>query len=145
MGYADQKYHAHPQITAMDSGTAGTSTASGNNVISTGPTNQALPNFFRRTAVQSVRVYVITAPQTNVSGLVLNFLNGTNTFASVTVGSSTVGSVLTGTMSTAYNTFTSGSGPTLQVTASATAASMTLGVYDVDFDEQTLFVAGTGS
>lgn len=94
MGYSDQKFYSR-NFEDVALGTSGTLTASGSNALAT---TLRLPKFARRTAINKIRVVIAAAPATNVTVTVLNFLNGTATFAVATVGTHTAGEILDATV-----------------------------------------------
>lgn len=138
MGYSDQKYYSRPQIPVITQGTA-TTTASGTNTNSTGFINQSLPKFFRQTDIRSIRIYVTTVPATNLTNVNFIFLNGTNTFATATIGTNTAGSIVDATVTAGSNTFTLGGQPVLLLQGTSTASGMNYGTYDVDFEQREVY------
>lgn len=164
MGYSDQKFYSKETYMAADSTVAtGTITASGaNNVATAFP----LPVETSPRQMVGIRAVVKTAPATNLTNVNMNFLNGTNTFAVVTIGTLTAGQTaigtLTNTASTAVTTQTitassgavttntitsttnwakigSSSAITVTVNGTGTASAQNYGAYELYFDEQLLF------
>lgn len=137
MAYSDFKSvlrYALPMVMAGSYGTATANSTVGANV--SGPT---LPKFFRRCVVTKGQVKVTTAPDDGSTNLKLHFLNGTDTFATVTVTTATANQVLDLTVTSANSTFTASAQPTTKVTGTATASGDANGAYDVIFEVQELY------
>jgi hypothetical protein len=151
-------YDSLQNFVAVVGGTAGTSTAS--STANSNASTFALPKLPYRFAIKRIRVRVVTAPETNLTGCKLAFLNGTDTFAIATIGATAAGTFVDATAvtygggATLYEgtaTFTEISGlvrakelgintlamitgdvqPTVNVLSTATASGMTQGVYDI--------------
>lgn len=134
MSYSDQKFYSRAVRRMVSAGSYGTATASATNGCNgAGPT---LPKLIRRSAVTAVQVRVTTIPDTGSTGAVLQFLNGTNTFATLAVTTASANQVLAGTINTAYNVFDADAQPTTKITGTATASGAANGAYDVDFELQ---------
>lgn len=140
MSYSNQMYDARKQAMVAHAVSFGTTTASSATGANTTPVLY-LPKFERRVQVNKVRMAVTTIPDDGSTALKANFLNGTNTFATVALTTATLGQVLDGTVSTSYNTFTAGVQPTLTVTGTATATADAQGSYHIYFEVQELFAA----
>lgn len=108
-----------------------TATASGH-VVTT--TDQAeMVSFNMPAQVSAVRVKTVTAP--TPTGVTLNFLNGTNTFAVVTPAGA--GTSANATITTTNARFAAGGEPTLTVIGTGTAsAAQVAGVYDIYFETE---------
>jgi hypothetical protein len=108
-----------------------TGTASGHAVTNTDIAR--LPKMFRATQIENIKVVVVTAP--TPTGLGLTFLNGTNTFGTVTVGTHTAGEVLDVTMTSSNANIAGGVEPTVTGLGTTTASAAQVGgVYDVWFE-----------
>jgi hypothetical protein len=133
-------------VSAVSGGTdtyTGTTTGSKNGAYAFRP-------FAVPTNVRNVYVFVKVAPGGGVTNQKFAFLNGTSTFATVTIGTATVSSLLTATMVTpTYGATgtqtnaglfaTAGVQPTMTVTNTNTATASTLGEYLIYFEESELF------
>jgi hypothetical protein len=101
MGFADQKYYARPMndvVHALGAGTATASATDGGNVQYANGAATAILPFERRTAIQKVRVMVVTAPSTNVTGIALSFVANNSAGTAIgTFGKATVGATAAGT------------------------------------------------
>ena len=107
MGYADQKYYSRPLeevLQALAAGTATASSVTGANVQYANSAASAIMPFERRTAIQRIRVMVVTAPSTNVTGIALVFVSNSagtataiGTFATVPIGATGAGTFVDGT------------------------------------------------
>jgi len=160
MGYSDQKYHARPLVNSMlsNGGTATFTTTTAGTGTQTGI--GTFKSYRRRTRINNIRLFTVTAAAANA--LVTDFivLNGTNTVGTLTaapaagtfsdfvmaanvVTTSTVtnsfanGSTGTATITTTttQSIFGTGSAPTLTVVSTATASAQSGGVYVIDFEE----------
>lgn len=138
MSYSNQMYDARSQVMVAHALSFGTTTASSTIGADTTPTLY-LPKFERRTKVNQVRMTVTTIPDAGSTALKANFLNGTDTFATVALTTATAGQVLDGTVSATYNTFTADAQPTLTVTGTSTASGDAQGSYHIYFETQELF------
>lgn len=138
MGYSDQKFYARPLV-ALGAFDLGTSTGAGtaSNSLTQTAAN-VLPAFARRTQVGNVQVECITAPNAAATALVLSFLNGTATFAAVTLTTATVGQVISGVMTAANAIFAAGGQPTEGLIGTFTASGGTAGKYSIQFEQQEL-------
>lgn len=137
MSYSDQKFYSRASRMVADGDAAtGTLTASGSNALTT---SFPMPTFKRRTAVTDVRVIVNTAPATNVTVTTLNFLNGTNTFATVVVSTNAANAEVIGTVTASNGTFTASGTPTVTVVATGTASAQSYGKYEVFFETNELY------
>ena len=169
MGYSDQKYFSHDIDLMADSGylTLTTSTASSTATV-TAPIG--LPAFRAPRRVCAITAVVKTAPTSSLVGPTFVFLNGTNTFATLSaVGTAAVaGATLNGTftntasLSTSTQTITAsnglvttntitsttnwsvlGSGTTATVNAinTSTVSGGVMGAYELWFDTVENFIA----
>src|SRR5579885_1305062 len=104
MAYPDPQFNSPAQEglvgTPNNCVLLGTTTASGANTF-TGTAGSAAGNGVFRfqkwvnpTKVNNIRVYIGTAPASNVTNLTLNFLNGTATVGSAVIGTNTAGQVV---------------------------------------------------
>lgn len=137
--YADQMFYTRSYgLTFIQTATftlAGTGTAVTNS--SAGIAAGSLPQFVRPlTAINKMNVGIVTAPVAGVTGGVLYGLNGTNTFATATIGTNTAGVYVTASINTAFNTFSSASGPTFQFVGTVTSAGTGAGQYAIYTEEQ---------
>lgn len=139
MGYSDQKFYARPLINIVPSADFGTSTGVGtaSNTLAS-PAANPLPTFARRTTVGNIRVQCLAAPNVNATALVMSFLNGTATFATVTLTTATAGQTLSGVMTAPNSTFTAGGQPTYGVIGTFTASGGTAGKWEIYFEQQEL-------
>lgn len=158
MGYSDQKYHSRPLVNSVIGGTATFTTTTA------GTGTQAAIGFFkpykRRTKINNIKIFTVTAAAANA--LVTNFvlLNGTNTVGTLTAapaagsasdfvmvanvvstvtqtttlpnGSTQVGTL---TLTTTQQIFGTGSAPTLTIISTATASAQVGGTYNIFFEE----------
>lgn len=133
--YADNMFYTRPLVPVfLPTGTAtiaGTGTLT-NSTFFVASAN--LPQYVRRTAITNVQVQVVVAPV--ATGEVLNFTNGTSTFASCTVGTLTAGQVVT-VAPTANNTFAAAAGPGCTIVAIGTNPS--IGQLTVWFETNELY------
>jgi hypothetical protein len=138
MGYSDQKFYSRPlgYVAIADMGTA-TATGTASNSLAQ-PTASPLPAFARRTAIGNIQVLVIAAPNASATVQVLSFLNGTNTFATVTVTTATASQVLSAVMTASNATFAAGGQPTYNLIGTFTASGGTGGKYEILFEQQEL-------
>ena len=138
MAYTDAKFNVRQITRVLGAASFGTATASSATGADTTPAVY-LPKFFRRTQVLGVRMTVTTIPDAGSTALKANFLNGTSTFATVTLTTATAGQVLSGTVTAANAVFAADGQPTLTVTGTSTASGDAQGSYNVDFEVQELF------
>jgi len=134
--YADAQFNTPVLVPAASTFTAslvGTGTA-----INVALTATLLPTFIRRTQVKNVSVTVITAPVAGVTAALINFMNGTNTFAIATVGTLTAGQVVVAAGNT-NGTFAAGASLTGTVFGTVTSAGTGAGGYAIYFDQQELY------
>jgi hypothetical protein len=137
MSYSDFKSTNRYTLLMKAAGSYGTATAAATNGADVdGP---ALPEFTRRTKVNKVKLLVTTAPDNGSTNLVAHFLNGTDTFATVTLTTATAGEVLDGTVTAANAIFDADEAPTTKVTGTATASADANGAYDIIFDVVELY------
>lgn len=135
MSYSDAVYRTRVLVPARFAATTTlTGTASGHVVTVTDVAE--LPSFKRRTEVVGIRVKTTTAPIP--TGVSLKFLNGTNTFATITPEADEASG--NASMTVANSTFAAGDEPKLTVVGTATAsAAQVAGVYDVYFEAVELY------
>lgn len=136
--YDDAMYGARVSVKVAENADFGTATASGTDGANTTPTVY-LPKFFRRTKVNKVRMIVRTIPDSGSTALKAHFLNGTDTFAVVTLTTATAGQALDATVTAGSATFAADGQPTVKVTGTATASADAQGKYDIYFEQQELF------
>lgn len=138
MGYSDQKFYSRPQIDygVFDLGTATASGTASNSLTQTAA--NMLPSYTRRTQINNVQVECIVAPNASATALVLSFLNGTNTFAAVTLTTATASQILSATMTAANAIFAVNGQATEGLIGTFTASGGTAGKYRIQFEEQEL-------
>jgi hypothetical protein len=151
-------YDTLQNFVAVVNGTAGTSTAS--STANSNASTFTLPKLPMKVAIKRIRVRVVTAPASNLTGCKLAFVNGTDTFAIATIATATAGQFVDATAVTygggavlyeGTATFTEITGlarakelgvnalaevaadvqPTVNVLSTATASGMAQGVYDI--------------
>lgn len=133
--YQDPQFNIRALIPCASTFTA--SVGSGTGSLAVALTAGFFPTFLRRTAIKTVSVTVLTAPISTTT--VLNFFNGTATFAVATIGTLTAGQVAT-VVPTANNTFSDNTAVTGTVGATATGTTGTgAGGYSVWFDVTELY------
>lgn len=138
MGYSDPKFYARELnlvAVAASFGTATANSATGANATAVA----ALPKFFRKTTVNKVRLRCTVIPNASSTALVASFVNGTNTFATVTLTTATVGQFLDGVVTASNATIAADAAPTINLTGTATASAAANGSYDVLFETQESF------
>ena len=135
--YADSQFNTPVLVPVVGLATytaVGTGTA-----LASALTIVNFPPFIRRTKVANVQVLVVTAPNAGATGLVINFLNGTSTFAVATIGTLTAGQVASASITTANTTFAAAGQATGTAVSTATTAGVAGGVYAIWFDQQELY------
>jgi hypothetical protein len=159
MAYPDPQFNAPAQESVVGTPnnpvSAGTTTASGTNsfAVAAGTGGNGafvFPKWVNPTKVNSIRVYVGTAPASNVTGLLFTFLNGTNTVGSALIGTNAANTTVDATL--ASNTFGSTgalTSPTIftttngqmgiVITGTGTASAQALGSYAIDLVLQNWF------
>jgi hypothetical protein len=139
MGYSDPEYNVSIEVPVGFSVNVGTMTATASAHVVTNTAVTTLPKFKRRTKVNSIRVQIITAPAAGANGTTLNFLSGTNVFASAVVGTNTAGAAVDATMTAANATFAADGQPTVNAVSTATASeTKAQGTYNIWFEVQEL-------
>ncbi len=108
MGYSDQKYYDR-NFTMIADSKAASGTFTANSTANSLTSAYPLPKFQRNVRIDKLRYVVVAASKTGQA--IHSLLNGTNTFATATISSTTTaGSIvdwtLTNTASLATNTFT---------------------------------------
>lgn len=161
MAYVDPNFNTSIQDTVVGGGPGlgvglGTVTASATQTYTGTAGTQVngtfrLPVFKNPTNIQAIRVYCTTAAGNGVTGVNLNFLNGTSTIGSATNVGTAVGSydVSLTAVTVASNGATTGptlftntnNEVTMIVTATGTASGSSLGSYSIDFQWRNLFVS----
>ena len=136
--YDNDMFDARAMVKVQNAVSFGTTTASATDGANTTPTCY-LPQFFRRCKVNKVEMVVTTIPDAGSTALKASFLNGTDTFATVTLTTATAGKVLHGSVTAANSTFTASAAPTVVVTGTSTASADAQGSYDIYFEVQELF------
>lgn len=139
MGYSDQKYQTRSLVMVAQAVTFSTSTGAGTASNSLGlPAGSYFPPAVRRSKISAIRVIPTTIINASATAAVMSFTNGTNTFATVTLTTSTQGQVLSATMTDANSTFTAGAQPSANVIGTFTASGGNVGIYDIYFEDQEL-------
>jgi len=136
--YENDMYDARAMVKVACAASFGTTTASSTIGANTTPTVY-LPKFFRRTKISALRMVVTTIPDSGSTALKASFLNGTSTFATVTLTTATAGQVLDGTITAAAAVLAADGQPTIVVTGTSTASADAQGSYDIYFEQQELF------
>jgi hypothetical protein len=134
--YQDAQFNIRPLVPCASTFTAslvGTGTA-----VAIALTAGFFPVYVRRTAIRTISVTVLTAPVAGVTAAVINFTNGTNTFAIATIGTLTAGQVAT-VVPTVNNTFADAGQPLGTVVGTVTSAGTGAGGYAIWLDEQELY------
>ena len=138
MAYTDAQFNIRylipvlPLATASLTGT-GTAVATGGALTAT-----SFPTFIRRSAIKNVFVSIVTAPVAAVTGELINFTNGTNTFATATIGTLTAGQTVS-VAATANNTFADAGQPAGTVIGTLTSTATGAGLFNIWFDVQELY------
>lgn len=130
--YADQMFYARPLVPVFDGGSS-TTTITGTGTLTNTAVFGLTPTFIRRTAITNVQVQVGTAPV--ATAIVITWLNGTNTFATSTIGTGSNQAVVA--TPTANNTFAAGGAPTYSLVGVGTNPS--IGQVLVNFEQQELY------
>lgn len=113
----------------------GTQTFTASDQVITSTDQNNFPRYSGGRRIIAVRVRVVTAPVS--ANVTLNFLNGTNTFASAAIGTNTAGQTVEATMTPTNANFADSGEPTLNVVGTGTAsAAQVYGVYKVWFVEE---------
>jgi len=140
MGYSDQKFYTRREIPVAFAQNLGTSTGAGTASNTLSDVLATLPKFTRRTKVLAIRLRCTTIPNAASTAEILQFKNGTSTFATVTVTTASADQFLDATMveTNGVDTFSASVQPTVDVTGTATASGAALGAFDVWFEVQEL-------
>jgi len=136
MAYPDPNFNVRPLIPVMGLATftaVGTGTA-----LASALTTVVFPTYIKASQVQNVQVAVVTAPNGAATGEVINFLNGTNTFAVATIGTLTAGQVVTAAGNT-NGSFAAGGIATATAVCTATSAGAAGGVFAIWFETRELY------
>lgn len=138
MSYSEQKYQTRQFFTAVLAQSFGTATAA--SAVGCDLTI-AVPvvKFKRRTQVNAVRMIPTVVVDDGSTAVKAHFLNGTDTFAVVTLTTNTVGVACDGTINTTYNILAAGAAPTVKVTGTATASADAMGTYNIFYELQELY------
>jgi hypothetical protein len=137
MAYSDQKFYDRPCQAIAFGTNLGTGTYGSNGAVVTSSAVCQLPQYFRKTVINNVRMICTVAANSTNGTLAAVFLNGTSTFATVALASCTAGQVLTGVMTLASATFSANAGPTVNVVGTGTSsANGVFGSYNIYFEEQ---------
>lgn len=140
MGYSDPKFYSRPLVQVGQALSFSTFTGAGTASNSIGlPAGSYLPAFVRRTQINAIRVIPTTIPNAAATALVMSFLNGTSTFATVTLTTAAAGTALSATVTAANAVFAVGGQPTCNIIGTSTASGANVGVYDIYFEDQELF------
>jgi len=99
----------------------------------------ALPKFTKRLKVSKVRFKCTVIPDSGSTAVKAHLLNGTNTFAVVTLTTATAGQWLDGTVTSANATIDADVVPTINTTGTATASADAMGTYEVYFEYKFAF------
>ncbi len=145
--YADQMFYSRSLVPVAANSTALLTNAGATNVGAVYPPvvagNLQLPTFIRRTAITGVQVSCTVIPAAGLTGEVISFLNGTNTFASAVfnagTANATAGQLATVTLTTANATFAAGGAPTGTVVCTLTGTGSSYGAFSVWFEQQELY------
>jgi len=136
--YPDPQYNVAvfvPLAFAASFGTATASSATGCN----GTAVASLPPFPKKVTVTAVKLRCTTIPDTGSTGVRAVFLNGTSTFATVTLTTATASQWLTGTVTAANAVLTADTSPTVNVVGTATASADANGSYDIWFEYEATY------
>jgi|SRR5579859_1585821 len=138
MAYPDAQFNSRYTVPCVGLTTAsltgtGTAVATGGALTAT-----AFPVFVRRSAVRNVTIVVVTAPVAAVTGELINFTNGTNTFATATIGTLTAGQVVS-VAGNANSTFADLGQPAGTVIGTLTSTATGAGLFNIWFDVQELY------
>ena len=139
MSYSDQKFYSRRQSIALPALSFGTATASSATGLNLTPTGAVLPKFFRRTAVTGVRARCTVSANAAATAYKLNLLNGTSTFATVTLTTATASGVYDGTVTASNATFAADGQPTFNITGTSTASGDAAGTFEITFETQELY------
>lgn len=138
MSYSDQKFQTRVNGILSPNTSWGTATASS----ATGHDTTGvvvLPKLFRRTAINNLRMRCSVIPNAASTVVKANFLNGTNTFAVVTLTTATAGQILDATVTATNGTFAADGQPTVNLVGTATASAAASGSWEVWVEAQELF------
>jgi len=120
---------------ATSFGTATAASATGCDLTGVG----ALPKFTKRIKVDKVRFKCTVIPDAGSTAVKANLLNGTNTFAVVTLTTATAGQWLDGVVAAANATINADVVPTINTTGTATASADAMGTYEIYFEYKFAF------
>lgn len=135
MGYSEQKYHTRVPsvfVPAVTFGTATASGASGHNAANV----IIMPEFFRKTLVNSIRARCTVIPNAASTGLNLIIKNGTSTAGYLTLTTATVGQYIDATMTSSNATFAANTAPTATLIGTATASGAASGSFELFVETQ---------
>lgn len=138
MSYSDGKFQASVPGILSPVNTWGTATASG----AVGHDTTAvigLPKYFKATKITDIKMRCTVIPNAASTTVKANFLNGTNTFATVTLTTATAGQVLDATMTASNGSFAADAGPTVNLVGTSTASAAASGSWEVFAETQELF------
>jgi len=138
MSYSDAQFYTRKQDIVLPALSFGTATASSATGLNLTPAGAVLPKFFRRTQVLAVRVRCTTSANAAATNYKLNLLNGTSTFATVTLTTATASGVIDGTVTSSLSTFAADGQPTFTITGTSTASGDAAGAYEITFETQEL-------
>lgn len=136
MAYPDQKFYARPLVPwgfAVDFGLSVATTVAQTDVAA------QLPKVKRRTKVNAVRLRCTAIPNASATALVASFLNGTDTFGTVTLTTATADQWLDVTITDGNATLAADVQPTVSVAGTATATDDSMGDFDVWVEAQEQF------
>ena len=138
MAYPDQKYYARPlQLwgSAVDMGLSVATTVARTDAA------VGIPKLIRKSQVNAIRLRVDTIPNASATALVASFVNGTDTFGTVTLTTATADEFLDVTItSTANAVIAADVQVTVNIAGTATATDDVLGDYDIWAEVQEEFV-----
>lgn len=121
-----------------DTGVTGTSTHTASGHAVTVSDVADFGAFVRPTQIENVKIKIKTVPGAAASALAnMVFLNGTNTFATLDIGTASDETFLSATMQPSNARFAASGEPTLNIITTGTASSdtgVTQGVYEIWFE-----------
>jgi len=130
--------YSQVKLFLADTGVTGTSTHTASGHVVTVSDVADFGAFVRPTQIENVKVKIKTVPGDAATALAnMVFLNGTNTFATLAVGTAADESFLSATMQPSNARFAADAEPTLNIITTGTASSttgVTQGVYEIWFE-----------
>jgi hypothetical protein len=128
MPYTDPKFQVNVPGILSPPTSWGTATVSGA-IATTGIV--VLPKFFKAEKFTSINARCTVIPNAASTALVANFLNGTNTFATITLTTATAGQVVSGVVTESNATFAAAGQPTVNLNGTATASAAAQGSWEI--------------